>query len=88
MSAVDKYMKMIEEDEKQASQPSQTTMRPSFQELRTELVEYLRTHMWIMRKECEYLNNRTSAQNKENFDEKGKGWTMIIKGAEIITNKY
>lgn len=84
MSAVDKYMKMIEEEEASAApQP-----RKSFQEIRTEVIEYLENHLWVMEKECKYLDNRTDAKTEEMFNAKGKYWAWVIKGAKGLISTY
>lgn len=90
MSAVEKYMKMIDEEEvsKKDSSKEIKSERKSFQEIRTEVINYLRAHLWVMKKECEYLDNRTDANTESNFNEKGKGWAWVIKGTEILDRKY
>ena len=84
MSAVDKYMNMIEEEEDTViPQP-----RKSFQEIRTEVIDYLENHLWVMEKECKYLDNRTDARTEKNFNAKGKYWAWVIKGAKGLVSMY
>lgn len=84
MSAVDKYMKMIEEEETSVAPQS----RKSFQEIRTEVIEFLENHLWVMEKECKYLDSRTDARTEENFNAKGKYWAWVIKGAKGLVSMY
>ena len=77
-------MNMIEEEEDTViPQP-----RKSFQEIRTEVIDYLENHLWVMEKECKYLDNRTDARTEENFNAKGKYWAWVIKGTKGLVNMY
>lgn len=87
MSAVDKYKKMIME-ESEETQHVTNSERKSFQELRAETIDFLSSRLWLMKKECQFLDARTNAKTKENFDEKGKGWNYVIMGTEILKAKY
>ena len=84
MSAVDKYMNMIEEEE----DPVIPQPRKSFQEIRTEVIDYLENHLWVMEKECKYLDNRTDARTEEKFNVKGKAWARVIKGTKELVGAY
>ena len=77
-------MNMIEEEEDTViPQP-----RKSFQEIRTEVIDYLENHLWVMEKECKYLDNRTDARTEKNFNAKGKYWAWVIKGAKGLVSMY
>lgn len=88
MSAVDKYKKMITDESEETQNTVTNSGRKSFQELRAETIAFLSSRLWLMKKECEFLDARTNAKTKENFDEKGKGWSYVIMGTEILKAKY
>lgn len=84
MSAIDDFKKELEKEEVGMSDSE----GKSFQRLRTDFIDYLNSHRWIGKKECEYLKNRTNSRTEEAFTKKGKGWALIDMGTEILKSTY
>lgn len=84
MSAIDDFKKELEQVEVETP----NNEGGSFQYQRTSFIEYLESHRWIGKKECEYLKNRTNQRTHGAFSEKGKGWALIDMGTEILKRMY
>lgn len=84
MSAIDIFKKKLEQEEMEAL----LNEGESFQQKRASFIEYLESHRWIGKKECEYLKNRTNQRTHGAFSEKGKGWALIDMGTEILKRMY
>ena len=88
MSALEKFMRLVDEEEAKTTKPVSNTPKNSYIETRQEFIQYVWDHKWLIEKECQLLEEKMNSKVRENFIEKGKGWASIAKGINILNSLY